>query len=145
MQLLTNIAAVVGLISTFIGVVTLCSKHVRKFWHWLISNMNKDLKEENQVQNKNIEEIKDNILTLLTKVNVLEDEAMQNCREVIKNIYYRYCKEKKIPLYERKTADKVYELYTYKFHGNSYIELLYGEICKWEIDTINYQDLIQED
>ena len=60
-------------------------------------------------------------------------------------IYYKYQKDKRIPLYERKTADKTYHIYKTVFHGNSYASLLYKEICKWEIDTISYQDLTDEE
>lgn len=57
------------------------------------------------------------------------------CRNVIKDIYYKYNKTQKIPLYERKMADSLYKIYSEQFHQNSYGQLLYQEICKWEIDT----------
>ena len=77
-------------------------------------------------------------------ISVLEEHSKQQCRDTIKDIYYRYYEKKKIPLYERKTADKTYDLYVHKFNGNSYVELLYSEIIKWEIDT-SYLDIEKDD
>ena len=32
-------------------------------------------------------------------------------------------------------ADSLYKIYSEQFHQNSYGQLLYQEICKWEIDS----------
>ena len=78
---------------------------------------------------------------LETKVDSLEKRSdvdenfnAEICRSAIKDIYYRYNKTQKIPLYERKMADSLYKIYSEQFHQNSYGQLLYQEICKWEID-----------
>ena len=47
-------------------------------------------------------------------------------------------------MYERKTADNAYKIYTEKFKGNSYAGLLYNEITKWDIDSISYMDYLNE-
>ena len=80
--------------------------------------------------------------SLETKVDSLEKRSdvdenfnAEICRSAIKDIYYRYNKTQKIPLYERKMADSLYKIYSEQFHQNSYGQLLYQEICKWEIDT----------
>ena len=67
--------------------------------------------------------------------DVDENFNAEICRSAIKDIYYRYNKTQKIPLYERKMADSLYKIYSEQFHQNSYGQLLYQEICKWEIDT----------
>ena len=72
---------------------------------------------------------------LKKRFNVIEDFNAGICRNVIKDIYYKYNKTQKIPLYERKMADSLYKIYSEQFHQNSYGQLLYQEICKWEIDT----------
>ena len=68
------------------------------------------------------------------RFDVVEDFNAEICRNVIKDIYYKYNKTQKIPLYERKMADSLYKIYSEQFHQNSYGQLLYQEICKWEID-----------
>ena len=72
---------------------------------------------------------------LKKRFDVVEDFNAEVCRNVIKDIYYKYNKTQKIPLYERKMADSLYKIYSEQFHQNSYGQLLYQEICKWEIDT----------
>lgn len=76
----------------------------------------------------------------MIKFDGIEEVSMQQCRNTIKNIYYKYYKTKKIPLYERKTVDKTYKIYSEVFHGNSYAALLYKEICKWEIEPSETDD-----
>ena len=71
---------------------------------------------------------------LKKRFDVVEDFNVEICRNVIKDIYYKYNKTQKIPLYERKMADSLYKIYSEQFHQNSYGQLLYQEICKWEID-----------
>lgn len=71
---------------------------------------------------------------LQKRFDVVEDFNAEICRNTIKNIYYQYNKTQKIPLYERKMADSLYKMYSEQFHQNSYGQLLYQEICKWEID-----------
>lgn len=68
------------------------------------------------------------------KFNQVQNFCAEDCRNEIKNIYYRYNTKRKIPLYERKMADSLYTIYSEEFHQNSYGKLLYEEICKWEIE-----------
>lgn len=148
MEIIKNIAAIIGLILSVISLITLCTKGGRSLIYHLVKNNTKELKDENQQQTQDIENIKIVLHTLsekfdqlAAKVSAIEEVSEQQCRDTIKEIYYKYQASKKIPLYERKTADKAYDIYTRKYNGNSYAKLLYGEICKWEIDTISYPDL----
>lgn len=144
MELVKDIAAVIGCLVSFITLVTLCSKGGRAFIRGIFQKNTKDLREQNEQQSEAIHEIQDTLHTVVDKLDAEEMILMQECRNTIKNIYYKYQKEKKIPLYERKTADKTFEIYTGKFNGNSYAQLLYNEICKWEIDTVSY-DVLEEE
>lgn len=142
METIKNIAAIIGCILSFASLITLCTKGGRSFIAKIIKLNTKELEEMNKSQNDNINEIKvslDNltnqISTLCNQVNVLEGISSQQCRDVIKNIYYKYCHVKKIPLYERKTVEKTYQNYQRCSDGkNTYATLLYNEINKWEID-----------
>lgn len=66
--------------------------------------------------------------------------SMQQCRNIIKNIYYKYYKTGHIPMYERKTADATFKIYSDQLHGNSYAQLLYREICRLEIDPSDIKE-----
>lgn len=141
MEVIKNIAAIIGLVLSIVSFITLCTKGGRKFIKSFFQKNTKDIQIENQRQTKDIEEIKGTLEVLLQKAEGHDEVSKQQCRDTIKNIYYKYQKEKRIPLYERKTADRTYDIYTNIFHGNSYATLLYTEICKWEIDTVSFQDL----
>ena len=141
METIKNIAAIVGCILSLISLITLCTKGGRAFIKSIFESNTKELVEENGQQSRDIEEIKETLNGLAADVKNVRAVSIQQCRDVLKNIYYKYQAEKKIPLYERKTADKTFEIYHERFHENTYAALLYGEICKWEIDTISYQDL----
>lgn len=140
METVKNIAAVVGCIISIITLVTLLSNGGRTFIKALFRFNTKELQEENEEQTKAIKGIKDALNQIQIQLGGLEEVSMQQCRNTIKNVYYKYYKVKKIPLYERKTVDKTYRIYTEVFHGNSYASLLYKEICKWEIEA-DSQDL----
>ena len=145
MEIIKNIAAIVGCILSIISLITLCTKGGRAFIRGFFRRNTKEIQDENKRQTADIQHIKKTLELMLNKFAGLEEVSMQQCRDTIKTIYYKYQKDKRIPLYERKTADKTYHIYKTIFHGNSYASLLYKEICKWEIDTISYQDLIDEE
>lgn len=145
MELIKDIAAVIGCIVSIITLLTLTTKGGRNFIIKLFKKHTKELVETNAKQNEAIEKIDGSINTVLEKLDVLEEVSKQECRNVIKNIYYKYQASKKIPLYERKTADKTYELYHDILKGNSYIVLLYKEIIKWEIVSVVERDIIEEE
>ncbi len=124
-------------------------EEMRKNIEKQIEEMRKDIEKQieeirknDEKQTEEIAEIKNTLNNLATKVDGLEkrsdvdeDFNAEICRSAIKDIYYRYNKTQKIPLYERKMADSLYKIYSEQFHQNSYGQLLYQEICKWEIDT----------
>ena len=145
METIKNVAAIIGCILSSISLITLCTKGGRAFVHGFFKRNTKEIQDENERQTSDIQQIKKTLDLMLSKFAGLEEVSMQQCRDTIKTIYYKYHKDKRIPLYERKTADRTYQIYTTIFHGNSYASLLYKEICKWEIDTISYQDLIDEE
>lgn len=144
------IAAVLGGLVSLTALITFCTKKGRNIINCLFIKKTKDLREVNNSQTEQIKSMTiqiQSILTILKEMtnqidNVIES-SKQQCRNVIKVIYYKYCDSKKIPLYERKTADSIYTIYCEKFNGNGYIKLLYSEICKWEI--INTGRLLIED
>ena len=145
MEIVKNIAAIIGCILSIISLITLCTKGGRAFIQSFFRRNTKEIQEENKRQTSDIQQIREILDLILNKFAGLEEVSMQQCRDTIKTIYYKYHKDKRIPLYERKTADRTYQIYTTIFHGNSYAALLYKEICKWEIDTISYQDLSDEE
>lgn len=141
MEVLKDIAAAIGLILSVVSLLTLCTKGGRSLIAKMFAKNTHDIVEENRIQTQNIKEIKDQLDVLLRKVGTLQDFSMQQCRNTIKTIYYAYVNEQRIPLYERKTADFAYKIYTEEFNGNSYASLLYEEIVKWPVDAGGLRDV----
>ena len=134
MEIVKDIAAAIGLILSIISLLTVFTKGGRTFVKNLFKKNTQEINDTNCQQNKDIEEIKQLLNKFSIDMELVKDGTKQQLRNTIKNIYYKYRIEKRIPVYERKTADATYILYSEGFHSNSYISLLYQEICKWTID-----------
>lgn len=134
MEIVKDIAVIISLILSTITLITIFSKGGKTFIKNIFKKNTQEITDVNCQQNKDIEEIKELIEKLSVDLDLVKDGVKQQLRNIIKNIYYKYRMEKRIPIYERKTVDVTYLLYREGFHSNSYINLLYQEICKWEID-----------
>lgn len=157
-----NIGSVLGLFLSTVSVAGVITKFLSKRYDRLFDEHLEEIRKNDKKQTEEITEIKDILNNLATefgsvktevgslktevgslktqvdslekRFDVVEDFNAEICRNVIKDIYYKYNKTQKIPLYERKMADSLYKIYSEQFHQNSYGQLLYQEICKWEID-----------
>lgn len=134
METVKDIAVIISLILSTITLITVFTKGGKTFIKNIFEKNTQEITDVNCQQNKDIEEIKGLIEKLSVDLDLVKDGVKQQLRNIIKNIYYKYRMEKRIPIYERKTVDVTYLLYREGFHSNSYISLLYQEICKWEID-----------
>lgn len=137
-----NIGSLLGLFLTCASAIGVVAKFQNKYYKRLFDEHSEEIRKNDEKQTEEIAEIKNTLNNLATKVDGLEkrsdvdeDFNAEICRNAIKDIYYKYNKTQKIPLYERKMADSLYKIYSEQFHQNSYGQLLYQEICKWEIDT----------
>lgn len=136
-----NIGSLLGLFLSFASAIGVVAKFQNKHYKRLFDEHLEEIRKNDKKQTEEITEIKDTLNNLATKVDglekrfdVVEDFNAEICRNTIKDIYYKYNKTQKIPLYERKMADSLYKIYSEQLHQNSYGQLLYQEICKWEID-----------
>lgn len=139
-----NIGSLLGLFLSIASAVGVVAKFQNKHYKKLFDEHSEEIRKNDKKQTEEITEIKNTLNNLTTKVDslekssdVVEDFNAEICRNAIKDIYYKYNKTQKIPLYERKMADSLYKIYSEQFHQNSYGQLLYQEICKWEIDPID--------
>lgn len=140
-EVVKNIGSFLGLFLTCASAIGVVAKFQNKYYKRLFDEYSEEMRKNDEKQTEEIAEIKNTLNNLTTKVDGLEKRSdvdenfnAEICRSAIKDIYYRYNKTQKIPLYERKMADSLYKIYSEQFHQNSYGQLLYQEICKWEID-----------
>lgn len=133
-EIVKNIAAIIGCILSTITLISACTKGGRAALKAIFMHSGgKEIIENDTKQTEEITAIKNSLVEIESSLVILTEHSKQQCRNTLKNIYYKYCQDKKIPLYERRTADKVYDIYCNKFKGNSYAKLLYTEISSWEI------------
>lgn len=144
MVIVKDIAAAIGLVLSVISLLTFCTKSGRALISSIITKNTKDIVDTNQRQNKDIELIKEILNIIQFELSGVREISIQQCRNYIKNIYYRYCEVKQIPLFERKSVDYTYDIYKNYFNGNSYAALLYNEICKWEVVTTSNDKFEEE-
>lgn len=152
-EVVKNIGSLLTLILSGVSFAGIMTKFLHKRYDRMFDEHLEEIRKNDKKQAEEITEIKNTLNNLATKVDsletkvdskvdslekrfdVVEDFNAEICRNAIKDIYYKYNKTQKIPLYERKMADSLYKIYSEQFHQNSYGQLLYQEICKWEIDT----------
>ena len=148
LEIIKNTSATLGCISLAIGLVCTISKTARG---WISNLFAKKKGEEDQKEiidglcNKLDEYIKSNEefkKKMTEDMEAQKEFSIDQCRNVIKDIFYKYCDAKKIPLYEFKVATSTFSTYSERFHANHYIALLYNEMQKWDID---YTHSFEED
>ena len=140
MQWVTNIATVLGLITSAVAVIALISKNarecikkiVRKYSH--ADESSEDIKEIKEMLIKHIQE--DSKFREETRQSnaIALEFTKTSCRNLIKNIFYKYKETEVLPLYEKKTLMNIEELYIDKLHCNSFAKYLLGEMRDWEVD-----------
>lgn len=132
MEIVKDIAAVLGVICSFSAVLTICSKSAKTF----IGNIFK--KYGNDDSMVKIEEKLNSIndkLDFIESLNAITvDFTREQCRGIIKDAFYKYYDTKTIPLYEHKYLLKIKDIYVGRLHGNSFAKELLDEMDSWDID-----------
>lgn len=118
---LETIGSIVGIIITLITFFTLISKRP-------LQAFRKMIREESEAATapikKDVEELKERM-----KSNDEVDLVL--LRNTITHIYIKYCKEEKIPHYEKENVKYLYEQYQAK-GGNSYVKSITKKMDDWE-------------
>lgn len=140
MKALELTAMILGIAASAITVLTIVSKKFRG----VIGGLFKKYGRSDELS-ENI----DHIRTMLEKhisddedfrrgISEINDIAIEftkaQCRNIIKNVFYKYKDTKVLPLYEKKTLMSVEDLYIRKMNCNSFASLLLQEMAKWDVD-----------
>lgn len=135
-----NIAAVAGCISVILALIATINTNFRDWMKNIFIKKKAEIDQDSKIVelsnkfDKYIEFDETFKKALREDMEIQKDFAKDQCRNTIKDIFFKYCDNKKIPLYELKTADSTFVTYHDKLNGNSYISLLFNEIKNWEID-----------
>lgn len=136
MEVVKNIAAVLGTIISAASLITLMSKTARQAIAGLFKKYGNsdDMAEIKQLLERHLEEDKKFKEDISEMNDITMEFARTQCRTIIKNIFYKYDKTKVLPLYEKKTLMSVKDLYVNRLHGNSFAIMMLDEMDGWEVD-----------
>lgn len=132
MEIIKNIAALLGLITSISTVIAICSKSARVF----IAGIFKKYGSEDDMKeiNEKLDRITEKLENIEQSNNITVDFTREQCRGLIKDMFYRYYDDRTLPLYEYKWLLKLENLYVNRLHGNSFVAGLIKEMKTWTID-----------
>lgn len=140
MEVVKNVAAILGAILSAASVITLVSKTVRlsiaNFFrkYGKTDVVSDDIAEIKKLLERHMDEDKEFKKAVSATNDIMAEFMRTQCRTIIKNIFYKYDDTKVLPLYEKKTLMSVEDLYVNKLHGNSFAMLMLDEMSHWTID-----------
>lgn len=141
MELVKNIATVVGCITACFSLLTLVCKPIRKKLIDFIKrssnqsevetqlNEIKSLLEEQAVENKEFR------AKMEESMEITLEFTEKQCRNIIKDIFEKHKASKVLPLADKKTLMDIEELYIRKMHKNHWGKTLLDEMSTWEVDS----------
>ena len=131
-ELFKNITSALGLILSASSVFALCSKGAKK----AIGNFFKKYGDSEDIADvkKALDDIKERLDSIDDANAITVDFTREQCRSMIKDMFYKYCDEKRLPLYEYKLLLKLEDFYINRLHGNTFIVGLINKMKTWEID-----------
>lgn len=147
MEIVKNIATVIGCITGCIGLLTVLCRPLRKFlieWVQRTSGKSKVESQLNEIK-KILEQQAEDQLAFQAKVeaslNIALEFTEKQCRSDIKEIFYTYRDVKRLPLYEKKALMDIEELYIKKLNKNHWGKTLLEEMATWDVDPSNGKTL----
>ncbi len=141
MDVVKNIAAIVGCIISCITLITLVCKPFRQK---IVSFIRKS-SNQNEVENQ-LAEIKRLLETRAQEAHAFQEKVEQaldittdftkaQCRGIIKDAFYAYRDTRILPLYEKKRLMDIEEIYIKRLHQNHWGKALLDVMAEWEVDT----------
>lgn len=136
METIKNIAAILGAILSLSAVITLCCKPIQA--HIAKKIIEHDNRRENEIHENTLKATLDRLEDKIDSINDSTKATIayttEACRSEIKNMFYRYLKDKTLPLYEKKHMIKIEDIYVNTLHENHYTKGLIDEMKTWSVD-----------
>lgn len=132
LELIKNISSALGLILSASSVVALVSKRAKT----TIGNFFKRYGNDDDISEikASIKEVQDDIKLIKESNSITVDFTREQCRNMIKDMFYRYCDSKKLPLYEYRLLLLLEDFYIRRLHGNTFVIGMIEKMKTWEID-----------
>ena len=136
MEIIKDIATVIGLILSAITLITLCCKPLRRKIGNVIrkaSNMEETsaaLEEVRAMMQQMVatQEVNQELMTHF------QESQLSLLRDSITRLYFKYLPDKQVPAYGRKDMVNLFESYK-RLGGNSYVKTIYEEFMDWPVKT----------
>lgn len=132
MEIVKDIAAVLGVICSFSAVLTICSKSAKAF----IANIFKKYGHDDSMVKieEKLNSIDDKLDSIESLNAITVDFTREQCRILLKDMFYKYYDEKVLPVYEYKMLLKLEDFYVNRLHGNTFIKDIIKTMKTWPID-----------
>ena len=129
MEIVKNIAAILGAILSLSAVITLCCKPIKLY----IANA---LKKYQSEQDDKIKQntLKATLKRIENKLDATVAYTTEACRGEIKNMFYRYMGTKTLPYYEKMHMLQIEDIYVNKLQKNHYTKGLIEAMKTWSVD-----------
>ena len=129
MEIVKNIAAILGAILSLAAVITLCCKPIKLY----IANALKKYQSEQDDKVKQ-NTLKATLKRIENKLDATVAYTTEACRGEIKNMFYRYMENKTLPYYEKMHMLQIEDIYVNKLQKNHYTKGLIEEMKTWSVD-----------
>ncbi len=129
MEIVKNIAAILGAILSLVAVITLCCKPIKLY----IANA---LKKYQSEQDDKVQQntLKATLKRIENKLDATVAYTTEACRGEIKNMFYKYIGNKTLPYYEKMHMLHIEDIYVNKLQKNHYTKGLIEEMKTWSVD-----------
>ena len=129
MEIVKNIAAILGAILSLVAVITLCCKPIKLY----IANALKKYQSEQDDKVKQ-NTLKATLKRIENKLDATVAYTTEACRGEIKNMFYKYIGNKTLPYYEKMHMLHIEDIYVNKLQKNHYTKGLIEEMKTWSVD-----------
>ena len=134
MEIIKDIATIIGLVLSAITLITLCCKPLRR----KIGNVIRKASNMEETSEA-LEEVRAMMQQLMATqesnqamMENFQESQLSLLRDSITRLYFKYLPEKEVPAYGRKDMVNLIESYQ-KLGGNSYVRTIYEEFMDWPV------------
>lgn len=151
-EIIKNIAAVIGCILSGIALATAIIRPMRQsLVNWVVNKSGKSeiderLSEIHRMLQDHIDDDRIFKQRMEESMAISLDFTEKQCRNLIKEKFYKYRDSRTLPLYEKKTLLDIEDLYITRLHKNHWGQTLINEMKKWPVDyTGEDMDALEEE
>ena len=134
MEIVKGIGTIIGVILSFITLLTLFCKPLRK----RIGNSIRKAADTEQTGER-LDELRAMMQQVMASgeerrqaIEQFRESQLSLLRDSITRLYFKYLPDKQVPSYERKDMTELFSSYE-KLGGNSYVKTIYEEFMEWEV------------